>query len=613
MAELSSRRRSLKAPIHNPYDKFTQPEFDAWIDGITGVLRKALGHEEEEEETAPETATYDEEPSVTPQDDSPREYEETDEGQSETEELDVEKGKARDPREGPGLGSGTIDEPIELESDEEEEGTQQELEGTQDDDGYEEYEEGEEADEDDARTSGWRETGDNQTHYQKNEESEREEEEDEDDWEEREYRRKGKNWTSEEHSRPYESESRSRALPMGHQKDRQYVEDEYEDEYDEEGEYDEYEEGYDEAEEGPEPIVISEDEEEEENDENVPPVRQFEVKRGPQVATRTQDDDEDEEDGTHERSHLDFEAQHDAETEEDIDGEGVDYDELSEDQLLAGNSDKENIVHEIDESEDYMQHPETHTAFSLNQSDETSEEQPISIRDPWSGPKIFAEDFYSGGDIRLPLDSTLDVNYLNEFDAPSSDIGNFLTPGVMTPSLIGSEGLVTPDALLSRTPQHSEDQEETQMVETSGRAYEHHPVESEDALSFAPTGRDQQEVEIIDTEPSDDVFDFGSFHQSSQPSLKQVTVSAPAQDSLLQMADSVVKAAVSGLAVQTEAMEDVLVETSVYLPIQNDLDIQEFAKDSTPEIIDVDTDELDEFMDGVTGHKGIRICGCYIT
>lgn len=38
----------LRPPIHNPYDKFTQPQFDEWIGGITSALRRALGQEEEE-------------------------------------------------------------------------------------------------------------------------------------------------------------------------------------------------------------------------------------------------------------------------------------------------------------------------------------------------------------------------------------------------------------------------------------------------------------------------------------------------------------------------------------------------------------------------------------
>jgi len=42
---------SIRPPIHNPYDKFTQPQFDEWIGGITSALRKALGQEEEEAPT----------------------------------------------------------------------------------------------------------------------------------------------------------------------------------------------------------------------------------------------------------------------------------------------------------------------------------------------------------------------------------------------------------------------------------------------------------------------------------------------------------------------------------------------------------------------------------
>lgn len=39
---------SIRPPIHNPYDRFTQPQFDEWIGGITSALRKALGQEGEE-------------------------------------------------------------------------------------------------------------------------------------------------------------------------------------------------------------------------------------------------------------------------------------------------------------------------------------------------------------------------------------------------------------------------------------------------------------------------------------------------------------------------------------------------------------------------------------
>jgi hypothetical protein len=43
------RSSASRKPIHNPYDKFTQPQFDEWISGITRALRKALGEEDEAE------------------------------------------------------------------------------------------------------------------------------------------------------------------------------------------------------------------------------------------------------------------------------------------------------------------------------------------------------------------------------------------------------------------------------------------------------------------------------------------------------------------------------------------------------------------------------------
>src|SRR5712675_1364832 len=44
-AKTAQTRVSLRPPIFNPYDRFTQPEFDAWIGDITGALKRALDHE----------------------------------------------------------------------------------------------------------------------------------------------------------------------------------------------------------------------------------------------------------------------------------------------------------------------------------------------------------------------------------------------------------------------------------------------------------------------------------------------------------------------------------------------------------------------------------------
>ncbi|EEB89657.1 hypothetical protein MPER_12224, partial [Moniliophthora perniciosa FA553] len=125
----SSRSKAARPPIHNPYDKFTQVEFDAWIGGITGALRKALGHEDEVEGSERlQSAEYESE--ATGLDDNnvdhhtiPSEEEEASDDSlfDRQAQYAFVKGKGRDPGEGPGLGSGTITEPIELGFDSDEE------------------------------------------------------------------------------------------------------------------------------------------------------------------------------------------------------------------------------------------------------------------------------------------------------------------------------------------------------------------------------------------------------------------------------------------------------------------------------------------------------------
>ena len=129
-----------KAPIYNPYDKFTQNEFDLWIGGITGALRRALGEEVDEEEQESVTHDYADDlfaPRNDAETEQTPEYEP--EEQSEAEDSFAEmktrldKGKGRDPREGPGLG-GRV-QPIEISySDSGEEGDEVEGEDEVEDD-----------------------------------------------------------------------------------------------------------------------------------------------------------------------------------------------------------------------------------------------------------------------------------------------------------------------------------------------------------------------------------------------------------------------------------------------------------------------------------------------
>ena len=125
--------KAKRPPIHNPYDKFTQPEFDAWIGDITGALKRALGQIEADDE--PKASECTQEASTR---NAMIRYRLLDPDESEDEALDdsfaeikarrlLGKGKARDPREGPGLGGTDRTKPIEIVSSDEEEEYEVEL------------------------------------------------------------------------------------------------------------------------------------------------------------------------------------------------------------------------------------------------------------------------------------------------------------------------------------------------------------------------------------------------------------------------------------------------------------------------------------------------------
>lgn len=118
----------LRRPIYNPYDRFTQPEFDAWIGDITGALRRALGQTTDE---PPHVNSSANDPYSSRMDENGPDKERDDlDDNSEVEDSFAEvkarrsdkgKGKERDPREGPGLsglkGHGGMAQPIEIDSD----------------------------------------------------------------------------------------------------------------------------------------------------------------------------------------------------------------------------------------------------------------------------------------------------------------------------------------------------------------------------------------------------------------------------------------------------------------------------------------------------------------
>ncbi len=132
-AQAARARASLRPPVFNPYDRFTQPEFDAWIGDITNALKGALSHDAEAEVDSPSlgSSSWNTIPdkigdslSAERRAQSPALSEGRDD-ESALEDSFAQiasrraKGKARDPREGPGLG--LKGQPIELSSDSEEE------------------------------------------------------------------------------------------------------------------------------------------------------------------------------------------------------------------------------------------------------------------------------------------------------------------------------------------------------------------------------------------------------------------------------------------------------------------------------------------------------------
>jgi hypothetical protein len=106
----------------NPYDRFTQPEFDAWIGDMTSTLRRALGYEQEEplllEGTHVNGAAKEGSPKYHQLDFS--DLDEVADDSFAQIKSRRNKGKARDPREGPGLGRDRM-QPIQAVSEEEEE------------------------------------------------------------------------------------------------------------------------------------------------------------------------------------------------------------------------------------------------------------------------------------------------------------------------------------------------------------------------------------------------------------------------------------------------------------------------------------------------------------
>ncbi|KAG6837074.1 hypothetical protein H0H93_015342 [Arthromyces matolae] len=335
-----SRQNLSNAPQHNPYDKFTQDEFDAWIGGITGALKRALGQEEPTvpTETSTEQAHY-----SYSSDEEEVERIVVADGDSSSEEAEdsfpysvaprVSKGKERDPRDGPGFGKGCQDEPILIGSDSEFE-----------EDSEEEVREEEELEE------------------QWDSPSEHDDEEQELSWDEA------------ESSAQAQQRRENRPISPMSAEEQEDTEDYDEGEEEEEEDYLEGEmlnDATDTLMQASSPVLIIDSDDDNEAD-------------GMTSRERTPDEDasegESSSDGDPKLVHLLF------------DRVGPPRHRTKRQHPIPNEQTKTSTYRDVQPLDDDTSFPPHDVAV------ESEKEQPVELSDLWSGPKTYAEDYYSGGD-----------------------------------------------------------------------------------------------------------------------------------------------------------------------------------------------------------------------
>ncbi|KAL0955769.1 hypothetical protein HGRIS_001984 [Hohenbuehelia grisea] len=364
-----------KAPIYNPFDKFTQPEFDDWIGGITSALRHALGQADEsaeQSETLPNerddasvSTHHEREEGSLASDESEGDYVEDSFAEIKARRA-VSKGKARDPREGPGLGFGVKDAPIEIISDEEDEGEEEE--GGEDSGNVLQEEYDDEAEEEEV---------DREISLDRMEETVLD-----------------------------AVRARKRQFERDFAEIQTLSEEEYSDEGDDADGARQSPGGADEI------IELNSD-----GEETSPTI--FNARQEDHDEEEGYEDEEDDEAGTQGTAQLlasHSSAQHIEEEYDEDARDEYDEDELYEDEIQPEEDDPE--------------------AFPPKRRGPNPAQQPPSIQDPWANVATYAEDYYAGGD-RLQVPNGTNPHLISDDDRFVDD-STFLTPGVVTPSAGGS-------------------------------------------------------------------------------------------------------------------------------------------------------------------------------
>lgn len=118
--------------------------------------------------------------------------------------------------------------------------------------------------------------------------------------------------------------------------------------------------------------------------------------------------------------------------------------------------------------------------------------QPTELADPWSGPRMYAEDFYSGGDI-CGDPSTLTPSHLTPMALTphdDEDIGMVLTPGVASPTPSAESPPAVYDIGEHEQAHHTEDHEADSMIDQLGDVSEAVPTFS------MPSTKDDEHAEV---------------------------------------------------------------------------------------------------------------------
>ncbi|EDR08877.1 uncharacterized protein LACBIDRAFT_296395 [Laccaria bicolor S238N-H82] len=525
-AYTSQFQGSTRPPIHNPYDKFTQPEFDAWIGGITGALRKALGQVDEEppKNAAPQEDGSLSYPDITA-DFSLDDYPAEDSFAEIKARRVVRKGKERDPREGPGLGVGNRDQPIELGSsseEEEEEEWEEEEEGVDDEDGDDEnelshiFDEAASSDNEDY----WKQ-GQASTHVNPRVKSERyvvDEEEDDDVGDDEGEEEGGDELLSSCNESGDEAEKRTEAQ-LGAEEVIELIPGDELIDYEHAGAikyFEEDEEG------GPEQGEAEFDDSEREYSDNeghdtgtphplahpsyVLKSVQADAEAGVEQIEVEPETDQPVEDNIQPLESDTSFPPHDTEQDElpvELPDPWEGPQTYAEDFYAGGDARVAHAHHpnphfleepDVDEihEEDVIQPADKDTSFPSHSASDPEVFLAIEIPNPWEGPETYAEDYYAGGDLSLVPGPSVDPNYLGEEDEDSNQFIMTTDNGETTGTAILKDG----DRMVEGTNQVGHDIAGEPLVRTTSSMS---PLEESKPVEVVIVELDQGSAPAIET------------------------------------------------------------------------------------------------------------------